>query len=332
MNQIPSEELLDGVRHIAAWDLWFSAKVGKETGDKGRRSYLRDELRSIMSELEIEVSHREARRIFGRKYKITYVVTYRGAIQLEFTDLVRDKTNLRTLESVRTYHAGEWERKLHAAYQKCLRLSNQWNSTSRLIDQLGSASHTPEEIVELIEATENPEQAIKLLLLSPDWESMCGLHIAYAVLGRCQEAKFILETVISIYPEKPHGYLLLGCLFRGALQNANPPPRGSISRFRELIETTGKAGEETLNMFKQRDPQAYRTLIDREYEQRVEEIADMLSQVTLEALGCSWDFAYKRAEELFKEAMRLSRDKKTREQAWSAVLSLKTYHKAQRGS
>ncbi len=60
-SQLPSQDLLDGVRHIAAWDIWFSAKVGKELGDEGQRSYLGDKLRSIMSELEIEVSHREAR-------------------------------------------------------------------------------------------------------------------------------------------------------------------------------------------------------------------------------------------------------------------------------
>ncbi len=331
MNQIPPEDLLDAVRHIAGWDLWFSAKVGMDmVNDSGRRSYFGDKLRSIMSELEIEVSLRETRGIFGGKSKLTYVVAHRGAIQLEFTDLVRDKTGLRTLESVRIYHAGEWEQKVNAAYQKCLDLSNQWNSVSRLIEQLGSASHTPEEIAGLIEATEDPEQTIKYLALSSDWEStLPALNMAYAVLGRCKEAKFVFETVISIYPENPQGYLLLGCFFKGALFNANPPPRDSVSRLRELIETTGKAGEETLNMFKRLGPSTYRALTDREYEQRGEEIRDMFSQVTLEALGCNWDFAYNRAEELFKEAMRLSRDKKTREQAWSEMTILKRMYKAE---
>ena len=170
-SKLPSQDLLDRVRHIAAWDIWFSAKVGKELGDEGRRSYLGDKLRSIMSELEIEVSHREARGIFGGKYKLTYVVAHRGAIQLEFTDLLRDKTDLRTLESVRTYHAGEWEQKVNAAFKKCLDLSNQWNSVPRLIDQLGSASHTPEDITGFIEATGDPEQTIKLLALSSEQEA-----------------------------------------------------------------------------------------------------------------------------------------------------------------
>ncbi len=329
-SRLPSQDLLDGVRHIAAWDLWFSAKVGKELGDEGRRSYLRDKLRSIMSELEIEVSHREDRGIFGGKYKLTYVVAHRGAIRLEFTDLLRDKTDLRTLESVRTYHVGEWEQKVNAAYQKRLDLSNQWNSVSRLMEQLSSASHTPEEITGLIEATGDPEQTIKLLALSSDWESTCTLlHLAYAVLGRCKEAKFVLETLISIYPENAQCHLLLGCLFRGALYNANPPPRDLVSSLRNLIEATGKAGEETLNMFKRLDPYVYRALTDREYEQHVNEIEDMLSQVTLEALGCSYDYAYKRAEELFREAMRLSKDRRTREKVCSAMSSLKMYHKAE---
>ena len=80
--------------------------------------------------------------------------------------MLRDKTDLRTLESVQTYYAGEWEQNVNAAIKKCLDLSNQWNSVSRLIDQLGSASHAPEDITGLIEATEDPEQDIKLLALS----------------------------------------------------------------------------------------------------------------------------------------------------------------------
>ncbi len=329
-NRMPPEDILNGVRHIAAWDHWFSANVGKELGDKRRRSYLGDKLRSIMSELEIDVSHKESRGMWGGKYKLTYVVAQRGATQLEFTDLLRDKTDLRTLESVRTYHAGEWEQKVNAAFKKCLDLSNQWNSVSRLIDQLGSASHTPEEITGLIEATGDPEQTIKLLALSSDWESTCvAISFAYTVLGRCKEAKCVLKTLLSIYPENAECHLALGCLFRGALQNANPPPRNSVSSLRNLIETTGEAGEETLNMFKRLDSYVHRALTDGEYEQHVNEIADMLSQVTLEALGCSYDYAYKRAEELFREAMQLSKDRRTREQALSAMSSLKMYHKAE---
>lgn len=327
-SRLPPQDLLDGVRHIVAFDRLLSAEVGKKMGDEGRRSYLGDKLRSIMSELEIEVSHREGKAIFRGEYKLTYVVAYRGAVKLEFTDLLPDKTDLRILESVRTYHEGEWEQKANAVYQKCLDLSNQWNSVSRLIDQLGFTSHTPEEIIGLIEATEDPKETIKLLVLSDDWESTSGvLQIAYAVLGRCQESKFVLDTVISIYPENPYGYLLLGCLYRAALQNANPPPRGSISYFRKLLETTGRVGEEWLNEIKASQPYLYRGLTDRSYERESEEMADIFGQVTLEALDCSWDFAYNRAEELFKEAMRVSRGKGTKEKAWSDLSSLKMYHK-----
>ena len=327
-SRLPPQDLLYGVRHIVACDHLLSAEVGKKMGDEGLRSYLGDKLRSIMSELEIEVSHREAKAIFRGEYKLTYVVAYKGAVKLEFTDLLPDKTDSRILESVRTYHAGEWEQKANAVYQKCLDLGNQWNSVSDLIDQLGSTSQTPEEIIGLIEATGDPKETIKLLVLSDDWESTCGvIQIAYAVLGRCQESKFVLDTVISIYPENPYGYLLLGCLFRGALQNANPPPRGSTARLRKLLETTGRAGEEWLNEIKASNPRQYRALTDREYEQEIDKTVDMLSQVTLEALGCSWDFAYNRAAELFKEAMRVSRDKKIREMAWSDLSSLKMYNK-----
>lgn len=327
-RRLPPQELFDGVRHIAGWIHWFSAEVGKKMGDERRRFYLGDKLRSIMSELGIEVSHRRVKAFFSGETKLTYVVAYRGEVRLEFTDLLPNKTDSRILESVRTYHAGEWEQKANTVYQKCLDLSNQWNSVSRLIDQLGLASQTPEEIIGLIEATGDPKETIKLLVLSDDWESTCGaIQIAYAVLGRCQESKFVLDTVISVYPENPYGYLLLGSLFRHALQNANPPSRDSIAFMRELFKTTGKAGEKWLNEIKASNPRLYRAFIDREYEQEIEKKEDMFSQVTLESLGCSWDFAYNRAEELFKEAMRVSRDKETKERVWSGLSSLKMYHK-----
>ncbi len=330
VNQKPTEELLDGVRHIVGWNLWFSAKMGHSLGEVERRKYLGDQLRSILSESELEISHREAKGIFGGKYKLTYRVAHRGAIQLEFTDLLRDKTDLRTLESVRTYHAGEWEQKVHAVYKKCLQLSNQWNSVSRLIEQLSSVSYTPEEIVALIEVTGDTKETIKLLALSSAWESMCvGLSFAYTVLGRCKEAEFALETLVSIYPENALCHLALGNLFLGALINSNPPPRDSISQFRRTIETTGEAGEEWLNALKQSDPSSYRALTDREYELRSKETMDMLSRVTLEALGCSYDYAYKKAEESFREAMRLSKDRKNSGQAWQAMATLKTVHKAE---
>lgn len=327
-RRLPPQELFDGVRHIAGWIHWFSAEVGKKMGDERRRFYLGDKLRSIMSELGIEVSHRRVKAFFSGETKLTYVVAYRGEVRLEFTDLLPNKTDSRILESVRTYHVGEWEQKANTVYQKCLDLSNQWNSVSRLIGQLGLASHTPEEIIGLIEATGDPKETIKLLVLSDDWGSTCGaIQIAYAVLGRCQESKFVLDTVISVYPENPYGYLLLGSLFRHALQNANPPPRDSIASMRELFKTTGKAGEKWLNEIKASNSRLYRAFIDREYEQEIEKKEDMFSQVTLESFGCSWDFAYNRAEELFKEAMRVSRDNKTREMAWSDLSSLKMYHK-----
>lgn len=327
-SRLPPQNLVDGIRLIEAWNHWLSAEMGKKLKEERKRSYLGDKLRSIMSELEIGISHRRVKAIFGREPKLNYKLTYKGVVKLEFTDLLSDKTDSRILESIRTYHAGEWEQKANVVYQKCLDLSNQWNSVSRLIDQLGLTSHTPEEIIELVEATGDLKETVKLLVLSDDWESTCGaIQIAYAVLGRCQESKFVLDTVISVYPENPYGYLLLGSLFRQALQNANPPPKDSIAFMRELFKTTGKAGDKWLNEIKASNPRLYSAFIDREYEQEIEKKEDMLSQVTLESLGCSWDFAYNRAEELFKEAMRVSRDNKTREMAWSDLSSLKMYHK-----
>lgn len=207
---MPSEDLLNGVRHIAAYKLGFSERVARELGEQGLlRSYLGDQLRSILSKLELEVSHRESRGILGGKYKIIYLVSHRGEKQLEFTDLLRQGTNLRTLESVRSYNPGEWENEVQAAYQKCLDIRDQQQMVSDLINQFGSASHTPEEFIGLIEATGDTEKTIKLLALSSDWGSTFGaLSLSYCALGRCKEAEFIAETFISIY-RRMQTYILL---------------------------------------------------------------------------------------------------------------------------
>jgi len=350
-NRMPPEDILSGVRHITAWDHWLSAKVGKELGDERRRSYLGDKLRSIMNELEIDVSHKESRGMWGGKYKLTYLVSHRGTTELEFTDLLQEGTNMRTLGSIHRYHAGDWEQKLLTAYKECTELSNQWNSVSRLIDQLASASHTPEEVIGLIEATGDPEQTVRLLALSSSCETMCvALFNAYTYQGRSKEAKFVMETCISIYPEEAAWYLMLGYLFYYPLYNLNKPPADSLPFLRKLVESTGQAGEkmlktmkgdpalewadikkkltqQMLKMMKREDPALHRVLVDKdkfdEFIARGNFYDELIEKVTLETLGCTYELARKSAEEQFMEARRLSKDKKVTELANNGLRTLK---------
>ncbi len=138
-------------------------------------------------------------------------------------------------------------------------------------------------------------------------------HIADGYLGGCKEAPFVLETLVSIYPENAEYHLSLGYLFFGALYNSNTPPEDLYSRMRRtMIGTAGKGGEKLLKTLERSDPHLYKALTDREYETRLkdkqEAFASFTSKVTLEALGCSYEFARKRAEEQFMEAMQLSKD------------------------
>lgn len=333
MSEMPGEQLLDGIRHIAGWNQWLSQRLGDSLGDERLRTFLGDQLRSTLRRLDIQVAHQEAKNDPGGQYRITYVVAHGGDAELEFTDLLRGGTKPRTLESVKKYHAGEWEQKVHVAYQTCLKVANQWNSVAPLIEGLLKGSHSPEEIAGLVEAIGDLEETTKLLALSSSWESVCTLvSFAYTVLGKCKEAMVVLDTLLGVYPHNADLHLALGNLFRGALYNANYPPPGSLgdpAAFnRGVIETTGKAGQEVLDAFRQSDPSFYRYLTDREYESHVNQTVDMLSLVTLEALGCSYGYAYQRAEDEFKHAMRLAKDTKTREQVWSAMSSLKMMKKA----
>lgn len=322
--QTPSEDLLNGIRHIAAYKLGFSERVASELGEQGiLRSYLRDQLNSTLIQLGLEISHRESKGIFGRKYKITYLVSRRGTKLLEFTDLLRQGTSQCTLESVQAYKPGNWENDVKIGYQKCLDIRSQQKLVSDLIEQLSNASHTPEEFIGIIEATGDAENTIKLLALSHTWESTCAaLSFAYSALGRCKEAKFILETLVSLYPDNADCHLALGNLFLGALINSNPPPEDSILSLRRTIETTGNAGVEFLESLKQSDPSLYGVLIDKKYEQRANDMSQRLSLITLESLDCSYDYGCKKAEEQFSEALKLSRNAKTTEQARSAMATL----------
>jgi len=297
---MPSKELLEKVRTIAAYQLGFSSEVARDLGEEGLlRSYLGDQLRSLLNQLDIQVSIREVPGFFGKKFKVVHRVAEKGTVQLEFTYLIRgaDDKASRTLESVSRYQPGDWEQKIDMAYQKCvLDLRGQWEQVNLLMKQLITVPHSPSEIIKLIEDTKDAKQTIKLLALSSNRETICEPLVGiYLSVGKVKEAQLVIETLIQTYPKEAMYHLTLGNMFFGALYNATKP----------RIE---------------KDP-LYRFLTDKKHKPSTDEA--WASQITLEALGCSYEFARKAAEEQFTEAMQLSRDKSIREQARLALVTLK---------
>lgn len=330
-NLVPSKELLDKVRHIAGYQLLFSSEMAKSLGEEGQlRSYLGDQLRSMLYQSDMQVSLTESPQISSDKHRLAYTVAESGVTYLEFADSIYDGGNevSRTLESVHRYQQGDWEQKLNRAYEKCLHLRGEWEEVLALMKQLSSVSHSPGVIPKLIEETKDPAQIIKLLALSPNCETMCEpLFGIYLSVGKVKEAKLVIEILIQTYPKEAMYHVTLGDMFFGALYNARKSRADAIPSLRQVIDATGQAGAETLEMLQRVDPPLYKTLANKKYESSSCEAS--ANQITLEALGCSYKLARDIAEREFMEAMRLSPDERLKQQVKHQLVTLRMMDKTQ---
>ena len=328
--QMPSEDLLNRIRHIGINQLRYPIKAVDDLGKQDRlRSYLGEQLFSCINDSGFNVFRKESRSVFSDNYKLTYLVKHRGVLQLEFKDVLREGTDQRKLESVKLYHPGEWENKVRYVFQTCMDIRNRENMVLDLIKQLKNSCHTPEDFISLIDATGDTKQTIKLLALSSEWEGIFGsLSLSYSVLGKCKEAEFVSETFVSVYPENADLHLAFGNLFLGALINSNPVPGNSFESLKGKLNSSGAMGRIFLESLEQSDPSLYKELMDVEARKKGIVIREALSGVTLSALGYTYEYAVKRAEDEIRKAISLSRTSVTRAQAdraLSALLSVKTF-------
>jgi hypothetical protein len=324
-NLVPSTELLDKTRDVAVFLHFFSSQRAASLEEEGLlRPYLGGQLRSFIVHLNIQVSCREFPNMHAAKHELIYAVADNGVVKLEFTDSQSDTATevSRDLVSLHTYQSGEWEQRLDVAYQKCLDLRSQWNEVCTLMEQ--TTPDRPDEIVKLIEATDNPTQIIRLLVhaLSTKSENMCeSLLFAFVSVGKVKEAQLVLETLVQMYPEEAIHRIALGNMFFGALYNLKRPSGDPINRLRFLINADPKVWAPMVETLKQVDSALYGAITDKEREPASE--PRWFKQISLEALGCSYEFARKTAEEHFIKAMQLSGDMEIREQAKQALVTLR---------
>jgi hypothetical protein len=310
-NPAPSGELLDKVRGIAAFQEATSPEIAKSLKDKGMLPYFREQLRSLLNELDIQVSVQTRWGLFGKwkvnvlgrlDQKIVHRVAEKDVVRLEFTYLIRgtlgspDKGSA-TLESVSRYQAGDWEQKIDMAYMKCLDLRSQWDEIYYLTKRITMADHRLDElgeIVKLIETTKDPVQTTKLLALR-DPETLEPLYGFCLFVGKLKEALLAIQTLVERYPEKAIYHLSLANYFYLPLHN-------SVKGKRPLLAYVSWAST-------------------KEYESPGDEA--WAKRITLEAVGCSYEAARDIAEREFMAAMRLAPDNKLKEQAENALLALR---------
>jgi len=249
----PPEELLDKVRNIPVYRIGLSLRLGKALGETSQlRSYLGDQLDSLLSELSLEVSCRESGGIFGNKNRLSYQVVEKKQIRLEFIDIVRGSGAgaSRSLQSVRKYEPGDWEQKVDLVYQKCLELRNDWNQVLSLEKQLHTTEDA-ERIVKLIEATRDVEYTIKILALSANYDANTTiLHMAYLLTGRVRQACKVLETAVQLNQADAQLHLALGNFYWAALCNAKGwAPGLDVGPLKQItLETLGCSYEIARNI------------------------------------------------------------------------------------
>lgn len=185
------------------------------------------------------------------------------------------------------------------------------------------------EMVEFVEQTKQPIQTIRLLASSPDHVALCELlYCAYLSVGRVKEALTVCETLVEMHPQEATYRLTLGNMFFGAIYNTKGIPRDSIKRFRFRIDAAPQVWAPMLETLKKENPSFYKALTDSRYESSISSEGEyILNQITLGALGCSYELARKTAEEQFVKAMQLSTDEHVREMAKSQLVALRVMDK-----
>jgi len=331
----PSKELLDNARFLAGYLYAYSPQMAKSLGeDVLLRPFVGELLGLIIHDTDIQVSHSIVPKMFQQRHGIIYKVIDKGIITLEFTDSIANTIfeDSNNLEIVRIYQPGGWEIRLDLACQKSQILNSSVKQVASLLTAL-SVAYTPEQTVELIEATDNIPVTIKLLVYaystSHDTESW-PIFGAFLTMGKVKEALLVLETLVQIYPEDAKYRIAFGNMFYGALHNTKVPPVDSVRILRSLIDTAPKLWAPMLETLKKEDTHLYKTLTGSRYESSISsEDERIFNRITLAALDCSYEFARKTAEEQFTEAMRLSkgRNKKDWEQAKQALVALRMIDK-----
>jgi len=269
----PSEELLDKVRYIVSYRISMSRPKRSDAAETGQLpSYLRNQLTGFLDQLSIQVLYRKSRGILDKKSKLFHRVVERKAIRLDFVDASDSGGTGPSsgLLAVNKYGPGHWEQKLDIAYQKCRELRNDWDRALSLETELGTTQDA-DEVIRLIEASPNPEHAIELLALSPNYDANSfALYMAYILTGKIREAHKVLQYTVQLNPSDARLHLSLGNFYWAALCNVGGwAPGTSPGPLKQItLQSLGYDYETVRNMARSQFLEALRLSHNKDIEEQ----------------------------------------------------------------
>jgi len=162
---------------------------------------------------------------------------------------------------------------------------------AKLINAWDEVESHPEQVSQIM------ERAVKKY---PDFAPGWGhLGLAYMQSGRAKDAESALRKALTLEPESAGWHLALSTLNKLAVANA----KGLMERV-ERIRRLAEADIE-LKQNLPTPPPSY------------------VGKITLDALGCSYDYARQMAEEHAKDVLRLTQDKEFTHPAINNLLDVK---------
>ena len=163
---------------------------------------------------------------------------------------------------------------------------------AKLVNAWDEVETNPERVSRIMERT-----AQKYPDFAPGWGH---LGLAYMQAGRAKDAERALRQASSLEPEGAGWHLALSTLYKLAVANA----KGLMEKAQQLKDLA-EADAEISRDFLTTPP-------------------EYVSQITITALECSYEYARQTAEKHAKEVLRLTKDKEFTHPAITNLLEIQT--------
>jgi hypothetical protein len=299
-----------------------SAKVSRETEEK--RIAVEEKLESMKKVLSV-VSYLELMDepgITRLELRKTREYLHKVGISISSTDMDDEGTYVTTVvkegtacleyigyegkrrQTVLRYDSDDWEREIALAYQVYAEELKDTVGT-QLPDEVGLNAKATQVTVELkIGGTEAIERLEGLLNKNPNRAyAWAILYELYMILQKFKDAQKAATAAVELNPQEALYHFNLSTLYYVALTKSKVS-QDSVDRFRLA----------TLDL--KIPPELRPTREQEEWENQVR-------RLTLETLGCSYDYAHRMAVHHCSEALRLSRDREEIRVASSQLASLR---------
>lgn len=204
--------------------------------------------------------------------------------------------------------------KLASPRDKELRsLAKKWLSQLELVHKGASLEEKPEaQLLKILDGfQEQPKELAKrleqMVHQEPDF-ALAWSHLswAYVRLGRLKDAERVAMKAVELAPDNGPCHFNLSTIYYLALCSSRGYDWDSIERFKDMI------GQEQVQRLRHVDPHIFPE----------EEPPPWMQRITLEALGCSYEYARQMVEKHARETIRLSADREFTEEAKSQLATL----------